>query len=241
MTKYTVMSCIFLLIFVTYSRMDNSAASTKNLNIVAFGDSITHGSGDPTKQGYIQRFKFKFEEKTGFPVQMYNYGIPKYTTHDVLEQLKDETIRKQIKHANYIILYIGTNDFRKSADYEFAQLDENKMNEGRRSFSANIHAILNNLRNKNMTAPIILLGLYHPYVEYHNGKDIQGCIERWNYEILEAACEYDESVFVPTIDLFINGPKTDFFSDSLHPNSVGYELIADRLLEEVLLLEKNLD
>ena len=45
--------------------------------------------------------------------------------------------------------------------------------------------------------------------------------------------------FVPTLDLFKNKPKKRYFSDSLHPNPAGYQLIADRLFKKFSYLEEN--
>lgn len=156
-----------------------------------------------------------------------------------MDQLQDRKIKKQIKKAHYIILYIGTNDFRKSARYKFNQLNVKKINEGELKFSANLHKILVNLRNENSAAPIIVLGLYHPYVEYPNQQEILTFIELWNSAMVDVIGVVDQTFFVPTLDLYKNKPKNIYFSDSLHPNPSGYQLIADRLLKKVITLERN--
>jgi lysophospholipase L1-like esterase len=231
--------CIIFILFGAYTWIHRSSASTKVVNLTALGDSITYGSGDPSKMGYIERVKVELEEQKGIPVQVSNFAIPKYSTENILEQLQDGKIKRHVKNANYIILYIGTNDFRKSAGYKFDQLNVKKINEGEVKFSANLHKILEYIRSENSVAPIIVLGLYHPYVEYQNHQKILELIEHWNHEIVNVMGDFDQTIFVPTLDLFKNKPKEKYFSDSLHPNPAGYQLISNRLLIEVINLERN--
>lgn len=51
MKNYFFLFCIILILFGTYSGVRGSSASTKVINLVALGDSITHGVGDPEKKG----------------------------------------------------------------------------------------------------------------------------------------------------------------------------------------------
>jgi lysophospholipase L1-like esterase len=100
--------CLILILFGTYTGIQGSSASTKVINLVALGDSITHGIGDPAKKGYIEGVKVKLQEKQKTPVKVSNFAIPRYSTDKILEQLQDKKINTQIKKAHYIILYIGT-------------------------------------------------------------------------------------------------------------------------------------
>jgi lysophospholipase L1-like esterase len=233
MKNFIFLLCIFLILFGTYTGIRGSSASTKAINLVALGDSITHGVGDPEKKGYIKGIKSKLEEKRNSPVIVSNFAIPRYTTNKLIEQLQDKKINKQIKKANYIILYIGTNDFRKSANLQFNPLDVKRVNEGKATFKTNLYKIFEHLREENSAAPIFVLGLYQPYVEYPNQQEILSMIKLWNNEILNVVGDYEQTYFVPTLDLFHNKPKSTYFSDSLHPNPAGYQLIAERLSEIV--------
>ncbi|MDF2857675.1 MAG: hypothetical protein K0Q87_3526 [Neobacillus sp.] len=223
---------IFNLIFVllgTYTNIQVSSASSKEINLVALGDSITHGTGDPSRQGYLERVRRKVEEKTGIPVQVSNHAIPKYTTDNLLKQLNDQKILHDLQKATYLVLYVGTNDFRKSAEHKFDPLKVQRLNSGRLAFSSNLHKILKIMKKENPTAPIFVLGLYHPYGEYRNQQEILLEINRWNTTIIDVINVYDRTSFVPTLDLFIDQPKKRYFSDSLHPNPSGFSLIANRL------------
>lgn len=234
MKIYIFLWCIILVLFGTYTGIHGSSASTKVINLVALGDSITHGVGDPAKKGYIEGVKVKLKEVHKTPIKVSNFAIPRYSTDKVLKQMQDKKIIAQIKKANCIILYIGTNDFRKSANYQFNPLDLKQINEGKVTFTTNLNNILVNIRKGNSTAPIFVLGLYQPYVEYSNRKEILNTIKDWNKGIVKVAGNFDRTYFVATLDLFQDKPKSTYFSDSLHPNPAGYKLIANRLTEKVI-------
>ncbi|WP_077213134.1 GDSL-type esterase/lipase family protein [Bacillus dakarensis] len=234
MKKIIIFTCCFILFIIGgYSWIQESLASRNVLKVVALGDSITHGTGDPDKKGYIERVKLALQKDKGISVKLRNFGIPKYTTEDILKQLENEDTNKQIKQADMIILYVGTNDFRHSAKHQFENIDVMSLNRGRVQFSKNLDKILHSIRNQNQDASIFVLGLYHPYVEYKNNIQLQELIYAWNDEIHEVIKGYEQVKYVPTLDLFNNKPKTQYFSDSIHPNPAGYELIANRLLESI--------
>lgn len=234
MKNYIFFFCIILVLLGTYTGIRGSSASTKTINLAALGDSITYGVGDPAKKGYIDGVKGKLEEIQNTSVKVCNFAVPRYSTDKVLEQLMDKKITAQIKRANYIILFIGTNDFRKSANYQFNPLDVKRIKEGKVTFTTNLNKIIESIRKDNSAAPIFVLGLYQPYVEYSNRKEILSTIKDWNNGIVKVAGNFDQTYFVPTIDLFQNKPKSTYFSDGLHPNPAGYQLIANRLSEKVL-------
>ncbi len=82
---------IIAVIMVVLMIIGMSGSSVKrNIAIVALGDSITYGTGDPLKKGYIGRFNERFERLKGTPLHIYNCGIPGYTTGNLLEQLKNK-------------------------------------------------------------------------------------------------------------------------------------------------------
>lgn len=229
---------IFVFILIGIFLFLFTSAHPSEIKIVALGDSITYGTGDPLKKGYIIRFKVQFEEYKETSVRLSNYGVPKYTTNQLLIKLKDKKIKKEIQQSNYIILYIGTNDFRKSAQYKFNEIDLKQINEGRIVFTNNLHKILKMIRKENSFSPIIVLGLYHPYVEYQNQQQLLGLINDWNMSITNVVNQYENISFVPTLDLYLNLPKKNYFSDSIHLNPAGYQLMANRLFTKMIVVEK---
>lgn len=234
MKKSKILVITILLIGVFFSLYSLTKANKQAFNIVAFGDSITYGSGDPEKLGYIHRVRVKLAEEIKVPVQLHNYGVSQYTTDDTLKQLQDRKARKRLSQAQVMTLYIGTNDFRRSAKFQFDQLDERSIQEGMKKYSKNLYLILETFRKENNQALIFVLGLYHPYSEFDNQQEILNTIEIWNKEIKEVSQQFHNTHYVPILDLFLNQSKEIYFSDSLHPNPAGYTLIANRLFDEII-------
>lgn len=231
MKKYFIATCIFGMLLGTYTWVQ-SADNT--LRIVALGDSITYGTGDPEKKGYIHRLQSLLVEEKNVHARIYNYAVPKYTTEDILAQLNDKEKLQQIRKADRLILFVGTNDLRRSASYQFQQLNLKEIHNGKKVYLKNLQHILEIVRMENNDAPIYVLGLFHPYVQYENEKEIQLMIEDWNNDIEDTIGSFKRTHFVPTIDLFLEKRKADYFSDSLHPNPKGYKLIADRLVNVIM-------
>lgn len=153
MKKYRLLILVILILMVPIiaagkHTIQVSSSNPSSFKIVALGDSIAHGTGDPLNKGFVVRCKEQLEEYKDVMIHLSNFGIPKYKTEDLLRQLKDEKVKNEIKGSNYIILNIGKNDFRKSAEYKFEQINPDKMNAGKKEFSQNLHQIIEKIREK---------------------------------------------------------------------------------------------
>jgi len=230
---------LFFLIFSVYDA-NISSADRNVIKVVSLGDSITYGTGDSFKKGYIGRFKEIYERKNHIPMILTNNGVPKYTTEDILHQLEKNETGEMIKDATYITLYVGTNDFRKSAQYDFSSINVDEMQKGKIIYLENLTEILEEIRKQNQTAPIFVMGLYDPYTDHKNHKQLSKLIESWNTDIKEIVTKDNYATFVPTSDVFIDKPKNKYFADSLHLNRDGYHKLAIRLYETIDRYEENM-
>ncbi|MFE8704212.1 GDSL-type esterase/lipase family protein [Cytobacillus sp. FJAT-54145] len=239
MKKILIIGCAVMVIIISgiFTNKIYSQNSGR-LHVVSLGDSITYGTGDPLKKGYTERFKEQYTLQKGIPVHLDNFGVPKYTTEDLLEQLNNQKVMNKIQKADYITLYIGTNDFRKSAERKFDTINIDNLEVGKNKYANNVNTILEKIRTET-DAHVFVLGLYHPYTEFKNDQQLLTLIHQWNEEINKTITQFEGTTFIPILDLFQNSPKEDYFADSLHPNSAGYQQIANRVLEKVLLYENN--
>ncbi|RBW69531.1 GDSL-type esterase/lipase family protein [Bacillus taeanensis] len=216
-----------------FNKINASALSPKksNLNLVAIGDSLTYGSGDPLKKGYIHRVKAGMERNFHISASLTNFGVSGYRTDQVITLLHQPQKQKAVREAHYIFLFIGTNDFRKSANYKFDSISVRKMVQGKQMYSNHLYELITSIRTLNRTAPLIVLGLYNPYTSVQAKETIDLLISDWNKEIKKTAASFYKTTYVPTSDLFPAYKKEYYFYDTLHPNPKGYQIIADRVLK----------
>ncbi|MCG1022902.1 GDSL-type esterase/lipase family protein [Sutcliffiella horikoshii] len=204
----------------------DSDQSSKTM--VTLGDSLTYGVGDKSGEGYVENLEKLIQEEKGANVTVKNYGIPGQESDGVVKQVKLTNIQKDIRTADYIILFIGTNDLIQSNGGDLKGINEEKIKEGAVVYEKNIQEILKNIRHENQDAPILFLGLYNSYPD---SADHENIIVEWNANSQEVVDEYKRIKFISTNDLFKEKSK-EYFSDSLHPNEKGYELITKKIVNE---------
>lgn len=204
----------------------DSDQSSKTM--VTLGDSLTYGVGDKSGEGYVENLEKLIQEEKGANVTVKNYAIPGQESDGVVKQVKLTNIQKDIRNADYIILFIGTNDLIQSNGGDLKEINEEKIKEGAVGYEKNLKEILKTIRQENKDAPILFLGLYNSYPD---SADHENIIVQWNANSQEVVDEYKRIKFISTNDLFKEKSK-EYFSDSLHPNEKGYELITKKIVNE---------
>ncbi|MFC4075361.1 GDSL-type esterase/lipase family protein [Salinithrix halophila] len=86
------------------------AAWGSDKRMVALGDSLTYGYGDRLGNGYVDSLEERLNEKYEKTFTIKNYGIRGQETDGVLKQLAHWNIQQEVKKADTVILFIGTND-----------------------------------------------------------------------------------------------------------------------------------
>ncbi|SFS89047.1 GDSL-type esterase/lipase family protein [Marininema halotolerans] len=207
-----------------------SAQTIKEKRILALGDSLTYGYGDREHEGYVGGLKRALNrEDSDTQYRTTNAGIYGLRTDGVLKQLAKPEMTQSVKQADGIILFIGTNDFIQSTGGNMTHLYRNRLAKGEKRFVHHLHRILTQLRKQNSDAPITLLGLYDPYP---NRVVSDPYIAKWNQASRNVIKHYHQTRFVPTQSLFEHRSKREVFSDELHPNHQGYQLIVQQLLRK---------
>ncbi|WLR53750.1 GDSL-type esterase/lipase family protein [Mesobacillus subterraneus] len=232
MKKKTILiSSLILIIVVSMAAFSvvNTQKEEGDRLVIAFGDSLTYGYGDKKGSGYIDTLQSMLNKGNKKDFNFDNEAIYGLESSGILTQLSDVTIRGKLDEADYFILYIGTNDLINSNGENLKNLKHGQIEKGQAEYLKNLKAILNILTDKNEKAPILLLGLYNPYPD---SAAIEAIINDWNKEIIKAAKKEKLVSYIPTNDLFKGKDKQKYFSDSLHLNDKGYQLIADRILEK---------
>ncbi|MBH5317886.1 GDSL family lipase [Paenibacillus sp. GSMTC-2017] len=210
------------------------------INIVALGDSLTKGTGDPSGKGYVLRLVDGLKTKSDKPVKLINnLAVNGMKASELSERLtSDSGYQYAIRQANLIVFSIGGNDLFLSARTKFAnrKLSDVNVDELTEDFDKAIghyREVAKKLHDLNPTATIVYMGLYNPFYDIPGLRDASLKMQGWNNDVYETIYEYPNMLMVPTFDLF-EGRIMDYLSsDHFHPNDRGYEVIASRMLESL--------
>ncbi|RHW38052.1 GDSL family lipase [Neobacillus notoginsengisoli] len=209
-----------------------------DLHIVAMGDSLTRGTGDAAGRGYVGYLVDQLKERSKADVKLVNLGINGQRSAQLAEQVKQAEVKRQLGAADVVLITIGGNDLFRGGQ-GLADFDKQKPEEIQKAFLANMNTTLTEIRGANKDATVYFIGLYNPFIEFSEGKEISAIIRHWNFAAAELAAKYPKVVFVPTFDLFELNVNDYLYTDKFHPNTKGYQLIADRVASLVAWKGKN--
>lgn len=160
----------------------------KPISIVALGDSLTQGVGDPKKEGgYVSRTKQSLEKKGYKNVNIVNYGIAGQRSDQIDKRVEKNVngLSSKIERSNLIILTVGGNDLLQS-------LQNNALVESKTKFNRNmvkasftyryrLKHLIKEIRQRNKKAPIYVFGIYNPvYVYFANVSVINEYVRKFN-------------------------------------------------------------
>lgn len=196
--------------------------------VVALGDSLTRGTGDESGKGYIGYLVEELEEKSKEKITLHNLGVKGYRSQQLLTQVKQGEIKRQLKNADYILITIGGNDLFQSGQ-TYMNLDEKKIVQIRQDYLKNLEAVLKELRTINENAVIFQIGLYNPFIDLNDADLTTKIVREWNHETSKLLDLDEKTIYVPTFDLFQISVNDYLYTDKFHPNAEGYRLIAERV------------
>ncbi len=190
------------------------------MKIMCMGDSITFGYG---LKDLSQRWSDLLATRTGYT--MVNFGINGDTTSGMLVRCHMQVFPQK---PDVMLLLGGTNDICRTYDYHQA--------------FANIVSMIQHA--KALGIPVIV-GIPLPFVPEQFGKH-EWCFDRNNEhvteqcerlaQVLRAYCTAREVPYVDYRSAFLNedgAVRAELFSDALHPNAAGHQVMADVLFEKL--------
>lgn len=197
--------------------------------IVALGDSLTRGTGDESGSGgYIGILTNQLKEKFDNDVRVLNLAVNGAVSAELMEQVKQKEVQRQLQTADTVLLTIGGNDLFQQGE-TILHLDETKIGQLEEKYLHNLKSIISDIRNVNQHSTIFLIGLYNPFIEIDEDGIMNQIVRQWNFETAEVLASFKQVVFVPTFDLFQLRVNDYLYSDKFHPNAAGYRLIAERV------------
>lgn len=211
---------------------------------VALGDSYPAGYG--VERSYVDYFAEYIRTDLGVQVKIHNFARTGLTTAGLLDQVyTDEALRKAIRDAEVITIWIGWNDFRDPLLRHYAGTCGGNQNldcfqKASEKFNENINALLDEIltlaspqdtliRIADAGIPLSFMNEWKQQGRFEKLK--KSCFEIWRGSLVETAYQHDITV-VYTYQV-LNGPSGDenmrgiYQSDGIHFNDKGQRLIAE--------------
>lgn len=200
--------------------------------VLVLGDSLSHGTGDPSGRGYATDVVEALRRRG--PVESVSLAVAGVESSDVLALVESANVKSLAASADLILLSVGGNDLSHSFGRAGAPTEAlTAVTASRAQFARNLRRILETLRASNPSAPIRLVGLYQPFSGAGREARIgASMILSWNAVAAETALGFAGASTVPVFDLF-EGRADRLASDRFHPNRAGYRAIADRVIQSL--------
>jgi lysophospholipase L1-like esterase len=211
-----------------------SLTRSRSLKIIALGDSLIYGFGDPAGGGWIERLRRQWMAADSPGHVLYNLGIRGDRVCQVSERLEREfRNRGELKNRvpDLIILSVGVNDSACLSRPDGRSFTE---------FETFQQQIVNLLERSRQLCPVLFVGMVPvneakmPFLDclYYNHQ------EQYRYkEFTKLACGTRQIPYLDIFDLWTargdNWMRSRLSHDGLHPNTQGYEF----LLQDVLSWE----
>lgn len=196
------------------------------LRLVALGDSIVYGYGDPEGGGWVERLRRRWMAPESPGHALYNLGVRGDRVKQVAQRLEDEfrhrgELRNRVP--DRIILSVGVNDsarVNRASGRNYTEFD---------AFQTEIADLLDRAEQ---LCPVLFVGMV-PVDERR--MPFAGCLyynhgdqRRYN-EAIQAACQSRQIPFLNLFDLWCSRGEEWWCSrlaiDGLHPNVSGYQAL----------------
>ncbi len=208
------------------------------LYVTALGDSLTKGTGDTTGEGYVARTIASLSKRMDKPVYLVNNMAVNGMRADQLSgRLDDKGFINAVGRADIVLLTIGGNDLFQVAQgggslAQGGDLSLEALQERLPDVKPRLKEVFDKVRAVNPVARIVYVGLYNAFYDVPQMRGAASeTIADWNGYAYELALADGNATVVPTYDLFEFNLKDYLSSDHFHPNALGYERIAGRVVD----------
>ncbi|MGB3401462.1 MAG: GDSL-type esterase/lipase family protein [Microcoleaceae cyanobacterium] len=217
----------------------NSVISQPTLRVIALGDSLVYGYGDPEAGGWVEQLRRRWMSVESPGHVLYNLGVRGNRTLQVLDRLEQEfRHRGELRNRlpDLIILSVGVND---SAQ---VQSPQGRNYTDFEQFQIQINTLLDRAQQ---LCPVLFVGMipvdetkmpFHGCLYYNHQSQSQ------YKEVTRLACLDRQIPYLDLFQLWLNRGsdwwQSRLTSDGLHPNSLGYRSILQDVSSWQPLIEK---
>ncbi|TWT25709.1 GDSL-type esterase/lipase family protein [Planomicrobium sp. CPCC 101110] len=206
------------------------------LLVTAIGDSLSQGVGDEKNiGGYVGRLTQEMREWPGVQGAVVENTAKRGRRSDqLLAMFQQGELTGPVAQADYVVMTIGGNDVMRIVKRDLFSLTVEAFKDELILYENRYRTIFSSIRSINPTVPVIVLGIYNPFsLITRDVKEFEEIIAEYNSSMQEVAETDPQACFVPVNDLFMGNDNLVYHTDFFHPNSKGYDLMAERIFERM--------
>ncbi|MDN3438763.1 GDSL-type esterase/lipase family protein [Planococcus sp. APC 3900] len=206
------------------------------LVITALGDSLSQGVGDEENLGgYTGRVAAEIRTWPGVEgVAVENTAKRGRRSDQLLAMFQQGELTGPVAEADYLSLTIGGNDVMRIVKRDLFSLNMQAFEDELILYENRFENIFTAIRSINPTVPIIVMGIYNPFsLITDEVEEFDQIIASYNEAMQDSAEADPQACFVPVSDLFEGNKNLVYHTDFFHPNSKGYDLMSERILERM--------
>lgn len=202
------------------------------LSYVALGDSLTVGVGASfLTPGFVGRYVRLTEKKLDRRIFTDIFVKSGIETSGVLDIVRSESLHRKITRANIITISAGGNDLIQASKDFIESGDQAEIAQSVKECHSNmmkIMAMIHELK-KDCGVPFIiyLLNLYNPLSQV-------ALADKWVRLFNRHLSSFDNNKTIRVVDIYtvFKGRQEELLSrDRIHPNNLGYQEIANTLVQ----------
>lgn len=194
----------------------------------AVGDSLTLGEGAFFAPGFEKQYAMLSEKALKRPIQINVFAKSGATSGEILKIIGTNRTRESLYHSQIITITAGGDDLIQAGEHFEKSKDPYLFLEALQGYSVNLSYMLREIASikGSCTKPYIIrfVGLYNPLPKVPRSDSI--------ISMFDSAMERFTNPFIRVAHihyLFKQYGRSVISPDGIHPNSKGYQLIAETL------------
>ncbi len=213
-----------------FSQISTKPAYQQPLRVIAFGDSLVYGFGDPVRGGWVEQLRLHWMGSQPGHV-LYNLGVRGDGIKQVGDRLQAEFQQRgelRNKQPDLMLLSVGVNDSARLGRRDGKNFTEFEQ------FTLQLAELLDQAQR---LCPVMFIGMVPvdeakmPFLDcLHFNHD-----DQYRYkEATKLACQIRDIPYLDTFEIWSQHGKSwinnHLCEDGLHPNTQGYEVLFQEII-----------